>query len=102
MAPVKLRPVCYWYSSETSRHLSAHTQDEIFHIPQTQAYCRGEWTIWDPSITTPPGLCVRLWLPCLNLIAPRGAQVALYITAGILASFLATLPGRIVEVSAQC
>ncbi|KZS96161.1 glucosyltransferase [Sistotremastrum niveocremeum HHB9708] len=30
--------------------------DEPFHIPQAQAYCRGEWTSWDPKITTPPGL----------------------------------------------
>lgn len=32
------------------------TQDEPFHVAQTQAYCRGEWTSWDPKITTPPGL----------------------------------------------
>ncbi|GJJ09535.1 hypothetical protein Clacol_003758 [Clathrus columnatus] len=32
--------------------------DEPFHIPQAQAYCRGEWLIWDPKITTPPGLYV--------------------------------------------
>jgi len=31
--------------------------DEPFHIPQAQAYCRGEWGVWDPKITTPPGLC---------------------------------------------
>ncbi|BGO95851.1 hypothetical protein NBRC10512_001435 [Rhodotorula toruloides] len=30
--------------------------DEIFHVPQAQAYCRGEWTYWDPALTTPPGL----------------------------------------------
>ncbi|KAF8592061.1 glycosyltransferase family 59 protein [Ramaria rubella] len=30
--------------------------DEPFHVPQAQAYCRGEWTTWDPKITTPPGL----------------------------------------------
>ncbi|GAA5841062.1 hypothetical protein JCM3766R1_006654 [Sporobolomyces carnicolor] len=30
--------------------------DEIFHVPQAQAYCRGEWTYWDGAITTPPGL----------------------------------------------
>lgn len=39
--------------------------DEIFHIPQTQLYCRaaarGESLLtvpWDPKITTPPGLYV--------------------------------------------
>ncbi|CAE6407760.1 unnamed protein product [Rhizoctonia solani] len=32
--------------------------DEPFHIPQAQAYCRGEWDYWDPKLTTPPGLYV--------------------------------------------
>ncbi|GAA5883041.1 hypothetical protein JCM16303_006805 [Sporobolomyces ruberrimus] len=30
--------------------------DEIFHVPQAQAYCRGAWSYWDGAITTPPGL----------------------------------------------
>jgi alpha-1,2-glucosyltransferase len=30
--------------------------DEIFHVPQAQAYCRGDFTYWDDKITTPPGL----------------------------------------------
>ncbi|GAA5962737.1 hypothetical protein JCM3765_006186 [Sporobolomyces pararoseus] len=30
--------------------------DEIFHVPQAQAYCRGDWRYWDGAITTPPGL----------------------------------------------
>ncbi|XP_047960646.1 dol-P-Glc:Glc(2)Man(9)GlcNAc(2)-PP-Dol alpha-1,2-glucosyltransferase isoform X1 [Salvia hispanica] len=30
--------------------------DEIFHVPQAQHYCRGNFTSWDPMITTPPGL----------------------------------------------
>ncbi|XP_072959372.1 dol-P-Glc:Glc(2)Man(9)GlcNAc(2)-PP-Dol alpha-1,2-glucosyltransferase isoform X1 [Typha angustifolia] len=30
--------------------------DEIFHIPQAQHYCRGDFGSWDPMITTPPGL----------------------------------------------
>ncbi|KAJ7139732.1 glucosyltransferase [Mycena epipterygia] len=32
--------------------------DEPFHIPQAQAYCRGEFESWDPKITTPPGLYI--------------------------------------------
>ncbi|RDX94226.1 Dol-P-Glc:Glc(2)Man(9)GlcNAc(2)-PP-Dol alpha-1,2-glucosyltransferase [Mucuna pruriens] len=31
-------------------------QDEIFHIPQAQQYCKGNFGSWDPMITTPPGL----------------------------------------------
>ncbi|KAL8483882.1 hypothetical protein ACS0TY_026534 [Phlomoides rotata] len=30
--------------------------DEIFHVPQVQQYCRGNFGSWDPMITTPPGL----------------------------------------------
>lgn len=29
--------------------------DEIFHVPQAQRYCRGDYS-WDPKITTLPGL----------------------------------------------
>ncbi|CAD5210447.1 unnamed protein product [Bursaphelenchus xylophilus] len=28
--------------------------DEVFHIPQARAYCDGNYTQWDPMITTPP------------------------------------------------
>jgi alpha-1,2-glucosyltransferase len=31
-------------------------QDEVFHIPQAQAYCSGRFDVWDPKLTTPPGL----------------------------------------------
>lgn len=30
--------------------------DEIFHIPQAQSYCRGQFTQWNDKITTLPGL----------------------------------------------
>src|SRR5690349_25025040 len=36
--------------------------DEVFHIPQAQAYWAGEWSRWDPKITTPPGLYVFSYL----------------------------------------
>ncbi|GAA0139938.1 transferase [Lithospermum erythrorhizon] len=32
--------------------------DEIFHIPQAQKYCKGDFSSWDPMITTPPGLYI--------------------------------------------
>ena len=32
--------------------------DEIFHVPQTQRYCHGDFAYWDPKITTLPGLYV--------------------------------------------
>ncbi|KAJ2784832.1 glucosyltransferase [Coemansia javaensis] len=30
--------------------------DEVFHIPQAQRYCAGDFGAWDPKLTTPPGL----------------------------------------------
>ena len=34
-------------------------EDEYFHVPQAQKYCKGDYS-WDPKITTPPGLYDRL------------------------------------------
>ncbi|GAA5984007.1 hypothetical protein JCM5350_004989 [Sporobolomyces pararoseus] len=39
-----------------SKEVTEPYMDEIFHVPQTQAYCRGEWKYWNGAITTPPGL----------------------------------------------
>jgi alpha-1,2-glucosyltransferase len=35
---------------------SQPVQDEIFHIPQAQHYCEGRFEVWDPKLTTPPGI----------------------------------------------
>jgi alpha-1,2-glucosyltransferase len=40
--------------------------DEVFHVPQAQAYWSGQWSRWDPKITTPPGLYV--WSYAVNSI----------------------------------
>lgn len=37
-------------------HVPEPYMDEIFHIPATQRYCEGNFTYWDPKITTLPGL----------------------------------------------
>ncbi|KAF3439483.1 hypothetical protein FNV43_RR17761 [Rhamnella rubrinervis] len=39
-----------------NRIVSEPYMDEIFHIPQAQQYCKGNFRSWDPKITTPPGL----------------------------------------------
>lgn len=39
-----------------NRRLREPYMDEIFHVPQAQAYCQGRFLQWDPMITTPPGL----------------------------------------------
>ena len=41
-----------------SRHVPDPYMDEIFHIPQAQRYCDGNFTEWDSKITTLPGLYV--------------------------------------------
>ncbi|XP_025106484.1 putative Dol-P-Glc:Glc(2)Man(9)GlcNAc(2)-PP-Dol alpha-1,2-glucosyltransferase isoform X6 [Pomacea canaliculata] len=37
--------------------------DELFHVPQAQQYCAGNFTKWDPMITTLPGLYIASLLP---------------------------------------
>ncbi|XP_061874522.1 dol-P-Glc:Glc(2)Man(9)GlcNAc(2)-PP-Dol alpha-1,2-glucosyltransferase isoform X2 [Colius striatus] len=39
-----------------SRHQRGPYMDEVFHVPQAQAYCHGRFLQWDPMITTLPGL----------------------------------------------
>ncbi|CAN4116084.1 unnamed protein product [Withania somnifera] len=41
-----------------NRIVPEHYMDEIFHIPQAQQYCKGNFRSWDPMITTPPGLYI--------------------------------------------
>ncbi|KAH8997481.1 glucosyltransferase [Lactarius akahatsu] len=43
---------------ELNTQVTEPYMDEPFHIPQVQAYCNGEWSYWDPKITTPPGLYI--------------------------------------------
>ncbi|KAK0233267.1 glucosyltransferase [Armillaria fumosa] len=50
--------VCVTVLKELNSVVLEPYMDEPFHIPQAQAYCRGEFTTWDPKITTPPGLYV--------------------------------------------
>ncbi|XP_009908489.2 dol-P-Glc:Glc(2)Man(9)GlcNAc(2)-PP-Dol alpha-1,2-glucosyltransferase [Dryobates pubescens] len=39
-----------------NRRLHDPYMDEVFHVPQAQAYCHGRFLQWDPMITTLPGL----------------------------------------------
>ncbi|KAJ2028209.1 glucosyltransferase [Coemansia sp. RSA 922] len=41
--------------------------DEVFHIPQAQHYCRGQFDVWDPKLTTPPGLYLISMVPAYIL-----------------------------------
>jgi len=53
--------------------------DEIFHIPQAQRYCDGNFTAWDPKITTLPGLylfSVGLLEPAHKLSSALGLEIS--------------------------
>ena len=52
------RPIPCKLSFHIFEHRSRN-QDEVFHVGQAQAYLHGQWHIWDPKLTTPPGL----WVP---------------------------------------
>ncbi|GLI81539.1 glucosyltransferase [Penicillium ochrochloron] len=51
--------------------------DEVFHIPQAQAYWAHKWTHWDPKLTTPPGLYLWSYALCAILLALRGSPTTL-------------------------
>jgi len=48
--------------------------DEIFHIPQAQKYCVGNFTEWDPKITTLPGL----YLISVGIVSPLNTITTLF------------------------
>ncbi|KAI3615441.1 glycosyltransferase family 59 protein [Moniliophthora roreri] len=50
--------LCVTVLKEVNKLVDKPYMDEPFHIPQAQAYCRGEFDYWDPKITTPPGLYI--------------------------------------------
>ena len=41
---------------QINEHVPHPYMDEIFHIPQAQKYCQGNFVDWDDKITTLPGL----------------------------------------------
>jgi len=48
--------------------------DEIFHVPQVQKYCVGNYTDWDPKITTLPGL----YLISVGIVSPLNCVTSLF------------------------
>ena len=45
-----------WMATLVNKTVPIPYMDEIFHISQAQRYCDGDYSTWDPKITTPPGL----------------------------------------------
>lgn len=58
--------VLHYVTNSINNVVKQPYMDEVFHIPQAQRYCQGNFTFYDPKITTPPGLYLlsylRLWL----------------------------------------
>ena len=54
-------PILIWLSY-INKNIPDPYLDEVFHVGQAQAYWRGQWTKWDPKITTPPALYVFSWV----------------------------------------
>ncbi|KAF2840643.1 glycosyltransferase family 59 protein [Patellaria atrata CBS 101060] len=48
-----------------SRTVPGPYLDEVFHVRQAQLYCKGNFSFWDPKITTPPGLYLISYLVAL-------------------------------------
>ncbi|KAL5495666.1 ALG10 [Sanghuangporus weigelae] len=75
--------------------------DEPFHVPQAQAYCRGEWGTWNPKITTPPGLYVlsvllsKLFLFKCNLSILRLTPLISLLSLPIILTRLLSLQRRV-------
>ncbi|KAM1352967.1 hypothetical protein TB2_032207 [Malus domestica] len=82
--------------------------DEIFHVPQAQQYCNGNFRSWDPMITTPPGLYylslahVAYLFPGMSLVKPdhsfsEGCSTAIFRSVnGVLAVFCSVLVYEII------
>uniref|UniRef100_A0A6G1SMM9 Dol-P-Glc:Glc(2)Man(9)GlcNAc(2)-PP-Dol alpha-1,2-glucosyltransferase n=1 Tax=Aceria tosichella TaxID=561515 RepID=A0A6G1SMM9_9ACAR len=62
----------HYISNSINNAVKEPYMDEIFHVPQAQRYCQGNFTYYDPKITTPPGLYLftyaRIWLRDIVLI----------------------------------
>lgn len=56
LTPMATIAATLFFFSQTNVLQPTPYLDEIFHIPQTQQYCKGNWNSWDSKITTPPGL----------------------------------------------
>lgn len=55
VSPLILGAQYAWFE-QVQRQVPEPYLDEVFHIPQANAYYKGNWTHWDDKITTPPGL----------------------------------------------
>lgn len=57
-----LTPVAWIWCGLVNRITPDPYLDEVFHVRQALTYWHGQWTTWDPKITTPPVLYLYSWL----------------------------------------
>ncbi|KAJ6136818.1 CAZyme family GT59 [Penicillium chrysogenum] len=62
--------------SRSARWLKPYL-DEVFHVPQAQAYWSHKWTQWDPKLTTPPGLYLCSYTIFAIVLLLRGSPTKL-------------------------
>ncbi|KAJ2911237.1 glucosyltransferase [Coemansia aciculifera] len=64
--------VSYSVLQRVNTEVPAPYMDEVFHVPQAQHYCRGQFGVWDPKLTTPPGLYLISIVPAhlLRVLSP--------------------------------
>ncbi|GAA5982340.1 hypothetical protein JCM10908_006604 [Rhodotorula pacifica] len=82
-------------ATRINEHVPEPYMDEIFHVTQAQAYCRGDRRYWDPALTTPPGLYLlpallshlQRQLPFLERLAPDACSVPALRAFNLLLSF---------------
>lgn len=79
--------VLFWVTNEAQDDTY---MDEVFHVPQARQYCDGNFTTWDPMITTLPGL----YLASLPVIYP----IAVAFSGGLLLPLCTTTMLRGVNV----
>lgn len=64
--------VLHYVTNSINNAVREPYMDEIFHVPQAQRYCQGNFTHYDPKLTTPPGLYLltyaRIWLRDIVLL----------------------------------
>lgn len=89
-------------------HQPAPYMDELFHIPQAQAFCIAfrhfRLPSYDPSLTTPPALYLpfallhnlsRGFIPCNPFALRLYSAVAALLTLPLLSSLITVLPARV-------
>ncbi|KAF7936726.1 hypothetical protein BELL_0829g00040 [Botrytis elliptica] len=54
--PLTVASLAGFWEYQVTKNVPEPYLDEVFHIPQAQAYCRWDYGTWDPKLTTPPGL----------------------------------------------